>query len=54
MLSYALTFFMIALVAAAFGFWGAVGVAAGVGKVLCLIFVILAVVSMIGNRPGHL
>ena len=52
MLHYALVFFVVALVAAALGFWGLAGMAAEIAKFLCLIFVVLLIVSLIaGRRP---
>jgi uncharacterized membrane protein YtjA (UPF0391 family) len=51
MLRWAIVFFLIALVAAAFGFGGIAGDAAWIGKVLAIIFVILFVVGLaMGNR----
>jgi len=52
MASWAITFFLIALVAAVFGFGGIAGEAAWIGQVLLFIFLILAVVSMIFGRKG--
>ncbi len=50
MLRWALLFFVIALVAALFGFGGIAGDAAWIGKVLLVVFLILAVASMILGR----
>lgn len=50
MLSWALTFLVIALVAAAFGFGGIAGTAAGIAKILFFVFLILFVVSLIVGR----
>jgi uncharacterized membrane protein YtjA (UPF0391 family) len=50
MAGWAITFFLIALVAAVFGFGGIAGEAAWIGQVLLFIFLILAVVSMIFGR----
>ncbi len=50
MIRWAITFFIIALIAAFFGFGGIAGDAAWIGKVLLVIFLILAVISMIGGR----
>jgi uncharacterized membrane protein YtjA (UPF0391 family) len=52
MAGWAITFFLIALVAALFGFGGIAGEAAWIGQVLLFIFLILAVVSMIFGRKG--
>lgn len=55
MVSWAITFFLIALVAAVFGFGGIAGDAAWIGQVLLVVFLILAVVSMImGRKPSSL
>lgn len=51
MLSWALTFLIIALVAAALGFGGVAGTAAWAAKVLFVVFLILFVVSLIAGRP---
>lgn len=52
MLRWAILFFVVALVAALFGFGGLAGDAAWIGKILLVVFLILAVVSMvIGRRP---
>lgn len=50
MLRWALTFFVIALIAAIFGFGGAAGEAAWIGRLLLVVFLILAVVSLIMGR----
>jgi uncharacterized membrane protein YtjA (UPF0391 family) len=50
MLSYAITFFIIALLAAVFGFWGVAGLAAGIAKILCAIFLVMMVVALLNNR----
>jgi uncharacterized membrane protein YtjA (UPF0391 family) len=53
MLHYAVVFFIIALVAAFFGFGGIAASAAGIGKILFVVFLIGAVVSFlmsIGRR----
>ena len=47
MLYYALLFFVIALVAALFGFGGIAVAFAGIAKLLFIIFLILFVVSLI-------
>lgn len=56
MLSWALTFLVVALIAAAFGFGGIAGASAGIAQILFFIFLALFVVSMIaravrGNPP---
>jgi uncharacterized membrane protein YtjA (UPF0391 family) len=50
MLSYAITFLIIALVAGILGFGVIAGTAAMIAKVLFLVFIILFVVSLIGGR----
>ncbi len=47
MLHYAVVFFVIALLAALFGFGGIAASAVGIGKVLFLVFAVLAVASFI-------
>ena len=50
MLQYSVIFFVIAIVAAIFGFGGIVGSAAGIAKILFIGFLILAVLSLIFGR----
>lgn len=52
MVQWAITFFVIALLAAVMGFGGIAGEAAWIGKVLLVVFLILAVVSMLAGRRG--
>ena len=53
MLSWALTFFIIALVAAALGMGGVAGLSANIGWLFAVIGVILLVVAMVtGRRAG--
>lgn len=47
MLKWALIFFIIALVAALFGFGGMAGTAAGIGKFVLIAAVVLAVVGLL-------
>ena len=47
MFSWAITFFVIALIAALFGFGGVAGAAAGIGKFIFFAAVILLLVSLI-------
>ncbi len=47
MLHYAIVFFVIALIAALFGFGGIAASAVGIGKILFFIFVILAVATFL-------
>ena len=47
MLGWALTFLIIALIAAAFGFGGIAGAAIGIAKILFFIFVVLFVLALI-------
>lgn len=56
MLSWALTFLVIALIAAALGFGGVAGASMGIAKILFFVFLVLFVVSLIagavrGRRP---
>lgn len=50
MLYWAAVFFVIALIAAVFGFGGIAASAVGVAKVLFFVFLILAVISLIFGR----
>lgn len=47
MLNWALIFFVIALIAAVFGFGGIASAAAGIAKVLFFIFILLFVISLL-------
>jgi len=56
MLSWAIFFFVVALVAAAFGFGGIAGTAAGIAKLLFVVFAVLFLASLVvalvrGRRP---
>ena len=50
MARWAIIFFVIALVAALFGFGGIAGDAAWIGQILLVVFLILAVLSMVFGR----
>ncbi len=50
MLGWALTFFLVAIIAAVFGFGGIAGEASWIGQVLLVVFLILAVFSMLAGR----
>lgn len=47
MLGYAITFFLLAIVAAVFGFGGLAGTLASIAKFLTLMFVVLFIASLI-------
>ena len=47
MLHYALVFLVIALVAALFGFGGIAAGAVGIAKILCVVFLIMALVTFV-------
>lgn len=49
MLRWALTFFIVALVAALLGFTGIAVAAAGIAKILFYIFLILFLVTLLGH-----
>lgn len=52
MLSWALFFFVIALIAAVFGFGGIAGAATGIAQLLFFAFLVLFVLALIfGRRP---
>jgi uncharacterized membrane protein YtjA (UPF0391 family) len=50
MLYWAAVFFVIALVAAAFGFGGIAASAVGVSKILFVVFLVFALVSLLVGR----
>jgi uncharacterized membrane protein YtjA (UPF0391 family) len=50
MLSWALTFLIIALIAAALGFGGIAGTATGIAKILFFVFLVLFVISLLVPR----
>ena len=50
MLQWALTFFVIALIAALLGFGGVAGLSAEIGYVFAILSVIFLVVAMVGGR----
>ena len=49
MLSWALTFLVIALIAGVLGFGGIMTASAGIAKVLFFIFIVLFVISIVAN-----
>lgn len=49
MLGWALTFFILAIVAAAFGFGGIAGASAGIAKLLFLVFLALLVITFVAR-----
>lgn len=56
MLNWAITFFLLAIIASVFGFGGLAGTFAEVAKILAVLFVILLVASLLysavsGRRP---
>ncbi|QDT63844.1 DUF1328 family protein [Calycomorphotria hydatis] len=50
MLGWAITFLLIALIAAALGFGGVAGAATGIAKILFFVFLVLFVVSLLFGR----
>jgi len=50
MLSWSITFFVVALIAALLGFGGLAGTAGAISKILFLLFVILFVISLFMGR----
>ena len=52
MLSWALTFLVVALIAAVLGFGVIAGTAAEIAKILFVVFLILFIVSMVSGRRG--
>lgn len=53
MLSWALTFFVIALIAAVLGFSGVAGMSANIGWLLAVLGVIVLVVGLISSNVGR-
>lgn len=52
MLSWSITFLIIAIIAAVLGFGGIAGTAVGIAKLLFFIFIVLFILSLIfGRRP---
>jgi uncharacterized membrane protein YtjA (UPF0391 family) len=49
-LYYALVFFIIAIIAAAFGFFGIAGAATSIAKILFLVFLALFVITLLLGR----
>ena len=49
MLGWAITFFIVAIVAAPFGFGGIASGAAGIAKILFFIFLVLFVIALVSN-----
>ncbi|MCR9199911.1 MAG: DUF1328 domain-containing protein [Planctomycetaceae bacterium] len=54
MLSYALTFFAIALIAGLFGFGLVGGMAYGIAKLFFFAFLVLAVISLFRGRSARI
>jgi uncharacterized membrane protein YtjA (UPF0391 family) len=52
MLSWALTFLVVAIIAAVLGFGVIAGTAATIAKILFLVFLVLFVISLIVGRRG--
>lgn len=52
MISSALTFLVVALIAAALGFGGIAGAATGIAKILFVVFLTAFVVSLVMGRRG--
>jgi uncharacterized membrane protein YtjA (UPF0391 family) len=50
MLSWAITFLVVALIAAVLGFGGIAGTAAGIAKILFAVFLVLFVISLLFGR----
>lgn len=49
MFNWALTFFIVALIAALFGFGGIAGAAAGIGKFIFFAAIVLLVISLVAG-----
>ncbi len=53
MLYWTITFFVVALIAAVFGFTGISTAAAGIAKVLFFVFLILFVIGLVANMTNR-
>jgi uncharacterized membrane protein YtjA (UPF0391 family) len=52
MLSWSITFLVVALIAAVLGFGGIAGTAVGIAKILFFVFLVLFAISfLVGRRP---
>jgi len=49
MLGWALTFFIVALIAAVFGFGGIASASAGIAQILFFVFIVLFVISLVAG-----
>ncbi len=49
MLSWALTFLVVALIAALFGFGGIASASAGIAQILFFVFILLFVIALVAN-----
>ena len=52
MLGYAITFLIVALIAAALGFGGIAGVSVQIAQILFFVFIVLFVLTLIFGRRG--
>ncbi len=52
MISWAITFLVIALIAAVLGFGGLAGTAIGIAKILFFVFIVLFIISFLIGRRG--
>ena len=52
MFSWAIAFFVIALLTAIFGFTGLAASAAGIAKIIFIVALILAIISFVAGRRG--
>jgi len=50
MARWAIIFFIVAIIAAVFGFGGIAGDAAWIGQILLFVFLVLAVISLVTGR----
>ncbi len=54
MMNYAITFFVIALIASLLGFGGIAGMSAQIGWIFAIVAVIFLVVALVSGRGGNL
>jgi uncharacterized membrane protein YtjA (UPF0391 family) len=52
MLQYAITFFIVALIAALLGFGGVAGLSADIGRLLLIVGVVVLVIGLFGRAIG--
>lgn len=54
MLRWSISFFIIAIIAAVFGFGGIAGAAVDISKILFFVFIVLFVISLVFGRKAQI